>query len=207
MTAPQPQTTFPLSRTYPNRHGVPLIDRVAAAIFTSTYCCNFSDASCADACCAHGVSVDAEERQRILAHAGQLEAYLGSSRESWFETGTIADPEAPGGSYSRTRVVDGGCVFLDRRAHGCRLHAYCLGAGIDYHLLKPMLSALFPVTVEYGLLRPSAEVLDHSLFCRERGTPLYAGARADLAYYYGDDFIAELDALAQRHGVPVPPRP
>lgn len=198
MTPESLQMILPLSRTYPNRHGVPPIDRVAAAIFFTTYGCDFADPTCADACCAHGVSVDAEERQRILERAAELEAFLGIPQREWFDGIECVDPDAPGGHYVRTRVVAGGCVFLDRRDRGCRLHAYALATGRDYHELKPMLSALFPVTVEAGLLRPSAEVLDRSLFCHGSGTPLYAGTRTDLGYYYGPALLAELDELAQR---------
>lgn len=195
--APHPQQTIiPLSRSYPNRHGFPLIDQVDAAIFTATYCCDCADPSCADACCAYGVCVDTENRQRLLDHAEELERYLGVDRRDWFDDSCVSDAEFPGGSYTRTRVVDGGCVFLNRSSRGCRLHTYCLATGRDYHLHKPMLCSLFPVTIDGGLLRPSSEILDGSLVCRERGTTLYHGTRNELRYYYGDALIAELDLLA-----------
>lgn len=205
MTPESLQTIIPLSRTYPNHHGVPAIDRVAAAIFSTTYRCDFADPTCADACCSHGVNVDIEERQRILARATELEAFLGIPQQEWFDSIECIDIDAPGGRYVRTKVITGGCVFLDRLARGCRLHAYALAAGRDYHEFKPMLSALFPVTVEGGLLRPALEVLDRSLFCHGNGTPLYAGTRADLGYYYGPALLVELDELAQRWATGSPP--
>lgn len=188
-------TIVPLRRVYANRHGVPLIERVDAAIFTATYGCDFADRSCGDGCCAHGVCVDAVQRRIILAHAEGLEAFLGIPRERWFAADPVADAEAPGGSHYRTRVVAGSCVFRAADGYGCRLHAYCYSNGLDYHLLKPMLSTLFPVTVDAGLLRPSFEVLERSLHCRDRGRPLYAGTRVDLGYYYGEALLSELDVL------------
>ena len=48
----------------------------------------------------------------------------------------------------RTQVKDGRCVFLNRQARGCKVHSYCLDKGLDYHLLKPLVSILFPVTFD-----------------------------------------------------------
>ncbi len=59
-------------------------------------------------------------------------------------------PKFPGGASGRTQTRGGACIFLDRTRRGCKIHAYCLANGIDYHLLKPMVSTLFPVTFEAG---------------------------------------------------------
>jgi hypothetical protein len=61
-----------------------------------------------------------------------------------------------------------------------------------------MLSSLFPVTAEAGLLRPAAEARDESLACLNGGLPLYRGARSDLQYYYGDALLRELGKLENR---------
>jgi hypothetical protein len=188
-----------LNRQYLNRYGVPVIDRVDTAIFERT--CSPHCASCAfcnDACCAYGVCVDLDNVRRIEAHADRLERYLGIPRDQWFTGQYVHDPESPGGTYTRTRVVDGACVFLKRSGRGCMLHAFCLAEGLDHHLLKPMFSSLFPVTAEAGLLRPAAEVADESLVCLDGGLTLYRGARGDLQYYYGDDLIREMDRLETR---------
>jgi hypothetical protein len=58
-----------------------------------------------------------------------------------------------------------------------------------------MVSILFPLTFNYGRLEPSSEVLDKSLVCAGEGPSLYDGVREELAYYFGDGLIAELDAL------------
>lgn len=189
-----------LNRRFRNRHGVPVIERVDAAIFVRTYSAPCASCTfCHDACCSYGVCVDRDNVRRIEAHAAGLERFLGIPRDRWFAGDTVHDPEYAGGSYIRTRIVGGACVFLNRKGRGCRLHAFCREEGIDHHLLKPMLSSLFPVTVDAGLLRPAAEVADDSLVCLDGGLTLYRGARDDLLYYYGDAAIRQLDALETRN--------
>lgn len=189
----------PLSRQYLNRYGVPVVERVDTAIFERTFLTHCAScAFCNDACCSFGVCVDPENVRRIEARADGLEPFLGIPRDLWFTGDFVQDPEFPGGCYTRTLVVEGACVFLNRDGRGCMLHAFCLAEGIDHRLLKPMFSSLFPVTAEAGLLRPAAEVGDDSLVCLDGGMSLYWGARSDLHYYFGDDLVGELDALESR---------
>ena len=58
-----------------------------------------------------------------------------------------------------------------------------------------MISCLFPVTFDNGVLQPSDEVEDNSLICLNRGPGLYQGVRSDLSYYFGEAFVSELDEL------------
>lgn len=95
----------------------------------------------------------------------------------------------------RTTVRNGKCVFISAAGRGCTIHAYCLENGIDYHTLKPMVSALFPVTFENGVLVPSSEAIDGTLVCSGEGATLYEGARNELDYYFGTNLVSELDAL------------
>jgi hypothetical protein len=147
------------------------------------------------------VDVALVERDRILARADQLEALVGVPREQWFAPSAVQDADFPGGSATRTAVVDGGCVFRQRGARGCLLHAHALARGEDYHALKPMVSTLFPVTFGGGALRCSEELAEGSLVCAGQGPTAYETARDELAYYFGDELTAELDALARREGV------
>lgn len=186
---------IPLARSYFNRYTVPIIARVDSEIFVRTHHGDCYNSNCIDDCCAYGVCVDSDNVARIEAYAPQLASFLGIPPKEWFSGEWIEDTEFPGGAYKRTTVVNGACVFLNRKGRGCLLHAFCLRAGIDYHLLKPMLSSLFPATVEDELLRPSIEVADGSLICLGQGTSLYRGARASLGYFYGDALLSELDAL------------
>ena len=194
MTGPR---IVPLSRPYPSRDGAPVLDRVDLAVFTERYfarcmACTF----CGDDCCSYGVDVEAHGR--LLAHADGLEAFVGIPRARWFTGEWREDPEVPGGLNTRTAVVDGRCVFLNRAGRGCLLHAFALERGLDYHDVKPMISSLFPVTFDAGLLRPSFEVQERSLVCGGEGPTLYAAARGELAHYFGEGLVAELDALAPR---------
>ena len=165
-------------------------------IFTRRYfglcmSCGF----CADACCQHGVDVSVVERDRILARAGEIEQRTARPRDTWFEEEITKDPDFPGGAATRTTVVDGRCVFLRRDGRGCTLHALSLEENADYHLLKPMVSTLFPVTFGDGALLCSDELTDGSLVCAGDGPTAYEMARGELAWYFGDALVQELDAL------------
>ena len=186
----------PFSQTYVARAGAPKLERFDDAIFSRRYfaacmACGF----CADRCCQHGVDLDAENVARILEDAPELEARTGIPRERWFEPGFRSDPDFPGGRITRTRVEGGACVFLNRGARGCILHARGLEIGGDSHRLKPLVSALFPLTFEAGLLHASTETGDGTLVCLGEGLSLYRGAREELGHHFGPGLLAELDAF------------
>ena len=151
---------------------------------------------CADGCCQHGVDVSVRERDRILARAGEIAPRVALPVHEWFDADVTLDADFPGGGATRTRVVNGRCVFLSRVPRGCVLHALALEAGEDYHALKPMVSSLFPVTFGDETLFCSEELLDGTLVCGGEGPTAYEMARSELAYYFGDALVAELDALS-----------
>jgi hypothetical protein len=191
-------TLVPLGREFPSRWQRPVLRAVDPRIFSLRYfrrclSCGF----CADQCCNYGVDIDVENIARLEALGPAFEAYVGSPRATWFGDETVADPEFPGGAHRRTRATDGRCVFHVRDGRGCRIHAYALDNGLDYHLFKPMVSTLFPVTFENGALVPSAEAIDGSLVCSGEGDTLYAGARSELQAFFGEALVAALDALAK----------
>jgi Fe-S-cluster containining protein len=172
------------------------------AMFTRRYfghClkCTF----CGDACCNHGVDVSLRERDRILARAAELEPLVAVPRSGWFDTRVTLDADFPGGAATRTAVVDGACVFLQRDRRGCLLHAVALAANEDYHAIKPMVSTLFPVTFGDGALLCSEELHDGTLICGGAGPTAYEMARGELAHYFGEDLVAELDLHAARTSV------
>jgi Fe-S-cluster containining protein len=151
---------------------------------------------CHDSCCGYGCDVDVTNVARLEADAEALEAFVGVRRTDWFKGTFHGDREYPGGRYTRTRVVDGSCVFLNRQGRGCLIHSYCLEKGLDFHTLKPLVCSLFPLSFSDGLLFPSAEILDNTLQCIDLGPTLYEGARNDVGYYFGPELLTELDALA-----------
>ncbi|UJR82581.1 Hypothetical protein I5071_46460 [Sandaracinus amylolyticus] len=202
-----------LSRPYPARDHAPVLTHVDTAIFTARYFTRcLAHPTCRDWCCSHGVDVDEANVARLLEHADELERFTGIDRARWFRDDVTRDAEFPSGAYRRTRVEDGACVFLDRSARGCRIHAFCIATGSDYHELKPMVSTLFPLTFDEGLLRPSDEVHDHSLVCldapdtRPSSPTLYRGVRDELRFYFGEPLLAELDALEAAHTPHAPTR-
>jgi hypothetical protein len=185
-----------LSRSYACRWGAPVVDRVDTAIFVRTYFTHCMECTfCFDSCCQYGVDVDAENVARLEAHKDDIAQFTGVPRERWFTGEWTTDGEFPGGRHTRTRVEDGACVFRNRRGRGCTIHSYALARGLDYHELKPMVSVLFPVTFDYGLLHPSNEIEDRSLQCVDQGPTLYQGVRSEIGWYFGDGLVAELDGF------------
>jgi len=188
-----------LSRPFTSIEGVPVVTHVETDIFVRTYfmhCmkCDF----CHDSCCGYGADVDATNLKRLEIHADALEAYVGVPRQEWFTGAYSEDVEYPGSRYTRTRVVKGSCVFLNRQGRGCLIHRYCMDRDLDFHELKPLVCSLFPLTFHEGQLFPSAEILDDSLQCLGAGPTLYRGAREDVRHYFGPELVAELDMLEAR---------
>jgi len=186
-----------LSRPYTATAGAPTIATVARGIFERRYfakcmACGF----CADSCCAHGVDVDGPVESALLAEAAAIERHTGVPASEWFRGPAGADEEAPGGTLRRTAVRDGYCVFHTPGGRGCMLHSYAIATGRDYHVLKPMVSALFPVTFGGAALVVSDELDDGSLVCGGTGPSAYEAAREELSYYFGESLVKELDAIA-----------
>jgi hypothetical protein len=187
---------IPLSRPYPGRSGFPVVERVDALIYLETYFAACMDCTfCHDWCCLEGAGVEAPVVEQILAHADALEAVVGIPRDQWFEEGFTADADYPGGRYTSTRVVEGGCVFLNRRGRGCLLHRFALEHGLDVHVLKPLACGAYPLWSDDGVLRPQRAARDRSLVCTGTGPTLYRATRSALGHQFGADLIAELDTL------------
>ncbi|HXX68246.1 MAG TPA: hypothetical protein VEK07_13735 [Polyangiaceae bacterium] len=185
-----------LSRRYECRWGAPVVDRVDTAIFRQRYFVHCMKCDyCHDSCCQYGADIDVENVARVEAHATDLEQYTGVPRDRWWTGDWTDDGEFPGGKQTRTRVEDGACVFRSRRGRGCMLHSFALERGLDYHDLKPMVSSLFPVTFDWGLLHPSNEIADRSLQCIDDGPTLYRGVRSEIEWYFGEGLVVELDAI------------
>ncbi len=185
-----------LSKAYPSLLGAPVLISVDERIFTSRYYQNCMGCSfCHDACCQHGVDIDAATAERLLAAPDKFKKRVGVPASEWFTAEITEDVEFPSGYNRRTATRNGACVFRDPKSRGCLIHAYSLEEGLDYHVLKPMVSVLFPLTFEHGVLMPSTEVLDGSLICAGDGPSCYDGVRGELAYYFGDDLVRELDGM------------
>ena len=190
--------TVTLKKTYKSIHGVPEINRFETSIFKIqhyTHClsCNF----CNDSCCSSGVDIDINNVKRILEYTEKIENYIKIPKTKWFYDNYKTDIEFPGGQYTRSKIRNGSCVFINKNGRGCLIHQFCIEIKIDYHTLKPMASSLFPITFDKGLLHPSYEVLDKSLICLKEGPSLYRGVRNEIAYYFGIELVDELDYYDQ----------
>jgi Fe-S-cluster containining protein len=185
-----------LKQSYPSRYGVPVLTHVETDIFRLSYfgdCmgCNF----CHDACCAHGADVTAVDLTQMAARTDELEQYVKLPRDQWFTHEYNIDSDWPGGKATRTKTVDGHCVFLNVAGRGCLIHRFAMEKGIDVHEIKPMICLLWPVTWQDGMLQPSNEIEDNDLICVGPGQTCYRSARNDISYYFGPALIAELDEL------------
>lgn len=190
-----------LSRPYPCVMGGPVLSAVDPVIFTLRYFTHCLDCGfCGDACCDHGVDIDLGNVARLKALPRDFHDRIGAPAADWFSGEVVTDPEFPGGAHLRTAVRNGACIFRKAGGRGCAIHGYCLEQRLDYHDFKPMVSVLFPVTFEQGVLTASGEAADGSLVCVGQGPSLYDGARGELGYYFGASLLAELDQLKARHG-------
>ncbi|MBU6297993.1 MAG: hypothetical protein KGJ79_16850 [Alphaproteobacteria bacterium] len=188
-----------LGKDYPSVFGAPVIHAADPRIFTLRYfthcmACGF----CRDHCCSYGVDIDRDNMERLRALGLPFEVFAGVPQAEWFTPEIVDDGEFPSGAHGRTRTMDGKCIFADRKSRGCKIHAYCVENGLDYHVYKPIVSILFPLTFEHGVLVPSPEVVDGSLVCSGRGPSIYEGVRDEIAYFFGDELVGALDALWAR---------
>ena len=192
-------TVLRLSREYVCVQGAPVIHAIDTAIFTHRYfarcmACTY----CGDQCCSYGVDIDLGNVARLLALGDDFASRIAAPKGEWFTGEIVEDPEFPSGRHVRTLERGGKCVFHNPNGRGCMIHGYAVEKGIDYHDIKPIVSTLFPVTFNHGVIEASSEVLDKSLACVDDGPSLYDGARDELAYYFGKEFVAELDTLQAR---------
>jgi len=185
-----------LAKPHPCVFKAPVLDSVDTRIFTLRYFTRCMECGfCNDQCCSYGVDIDAQNAERVLGLGEAFASTVPTAAADWFDPELFEDAEFPSGRYRRTKARDGHCVFHRKDGRGCLIHAWCLEQGLDYHLYKPMVSTLFPLTFDHGCLKPSNEAIDGSLVCTAQGPSLYRGAREELAYYFGAGLIAELDAM------------
>lgn len=185
-----------LGREHPSIFKTPVIRSVDTRIFALRYFTHcMSCGFCDDQCCSYGVDIDTDNARKLLAMGDDFKAFIGVPDSEWFTDEIVEDAEFPSGRNRRTRTRGSHCVFHKRAGRGCLIHAYCADNGLDYHLYKPMVSILFPLTFNYGVLEPSSEVIDRSLVCAGDGPSLYEGVRSELVYFFGDGLVEELDIL------------
>jgi Fe-S-cluster containining protein len=157
---------------------------------------------CNAACCRTGVWLDVAERDRILSNAPRVRLAMdgGQPRDTrrWFSRRTTTDPDFPSGRAVHTRVVNGGCVFLDQERR-CVLQK---ASGDGGPPLKPFFCTAYPITIDYGVL--TLEDRDHrsrpECCASVRGGPLtvFEVCRTELRHTLGAEGLAMLRRMATR---------
>jgi hypothetical protein len=104
-----------------------------------------------DGCCTHGAHFsDKDDERRVRRWARQLSGEDWQYREEGRRNGVVDEDEE---GASKTRVVDGACIFLNRPGfpggHGCALHGYALRSGRHPLETKPDVCWQLPIRRTY----------------------------------------------------------
>jgi Fe-S-cluster containining protein len=187
---------IPLSKEYVS--GNLAISFVDCDIFLKTYfarCleCNF----CHDWCCSFGADIDIQNVDKIQQHKEAILPFVRPPQEKWFDGEYTYYEEYTGNEYTRIKTQGPRCVFISKDQRGCGLHRYAISKQMDYHELKPLVCILFPLSFEEGILFVAPELDDNSLVCAGSGYSVYHSLRNELDYYFGHEFVEELDGREQ----------
>ena len=112
-----------------------------------------------DGCCSHGAFfTDHDDLARVTAAVAELGGddwqLVNVGRAAWTEVDAADDDDSGDGGVRalRTRIVDGACVFLNRRGHaggaGCALHRMAVRTGRHPLHTKPDVCWQLPVRRE-----------------------------------------------------------
>ncbi len=111
--------------------------------------------NCYGACCAEGVLLDIEEKERILAYADIIKKYLEPEQEhdaaKWFDNCVECDIDFPSGRCDGTALRNNKCVFLDSKGL-CALQKTAIAEGMNKYTLKPFYCVAFPLVIDGHVL-------------------------------------------------------
>lgn len=193
----QNDTVVPLSKEY--SFGNVAISFVQRDIFLKTYfarclACNF----CHDWCCSFGADIDVQNVEKIQQQNDEILPFVRLPEGEWFEEEYTYYEEYVGNEYTRIKTQGTRCAFISKDQRGCGLHRYAISKQMDYHEIKPLVCILFPLSFEEGILLIAPELDDDSLVCAGAGTSVYRSIRSELEYYFGLEFVQELDKIEQK---------
>ncbi|HEY3474667.1 MAG TPA: tetratricopeptide repeat protein, partial [Anaerolineales bacterium] len=185
---------IPLSKEYVSSNVA--ISFVQRDIFLKQYfarCleCNF----CHDWCCSFGADIDIQNVENIQQHKEEILPFIRPPDGEWFEAEYAYYEEYAGSQYTRINTQGPRCVFISKDQRGCGLHRYAISKQIDYHEIKPLVCTLFPLSFGEGILSLAPELEDNSLICTGTGYSAYQSIRSELQYYFGREFVEELDSI------------
>src|SRR5215216_7285924 len=189
---PQNTNIIPLNREYLS--GNLAISFVHRDIFLKTYfarCleCNF----CHDWCCSFGADIDIQNVEKIHQQREEILPFVRAPEGEWFDTEYSYYEEYVGNQYTRINPQGPRCAFISKDQRGCGLHRYAISKHMDYHEIKPLVCILFPLSFGEGILSLAPEFDDNSLVCSGSGYSAYQSIRSELEYYFGREFVEELD--------------
>lgn len=193
----QDEIIIPLSKEYVS--GNLAISFVHRDIFLKTYfarCleCNF----CQDWCCSFGADIDVQNVEKIQQHQEEILPFIRPPEGEWFDGEYTYYEEYAGNMHTRINTQGPRCVFIGKDQRGCGLHRYAISKGMDYHEIKPLVCILFPLSFEEGILIIAPELDDDSLVCAGVGASAHQSLRSELQYYFGQEFVEELDHIERR---------
>jgi hypothetical protein len=129
--------------------------RVDPEILTQRLAPSSSMCNCNGTCCADGVLLDLNDKERILAHADLIRKYLEPQQEKdsakWFDNNIEPDTDFPSGKCDGTAVQGNGCVFLCSKGL-CALQKTAMAEGMEKFALKPFYCVAFPLTIDNHIL-------------------------------------------------------
>ncbi len=112
--------------------------------------------ACTSRCCRHGVYLDPQERDNILAHADAIEKYFDETqtknRGDWFNNDEEEDIDFPSGKCVSTEIHNDKCVFLNKNGR-CTIQAAEMEEGLQQFSLKPYYCILFPIVKVDGVFQ------------------------------------------------------
>lgn len=175
-----------------------MVHSVAPEIFTQPYNMICGSGTCGK-CCFFGVWVEMDRAVKILSLGDKLASYCRVPRKRWFLNHARWDNQSKSGLWIGTRRDETCCVFFQET--GCGIHRYCVENGLSVYSLKPMMCVLFPLsisgTAENGLLEVHRSGYPFPLPCRTGGSTPFRTGKEDLRYYFGNDFVRELEVVEQ----------
>ena len=161
---------------------------------------------CNGTCCAEGVLLDIEEKERILAHADLIKKYLEPQQEKdtnkWFDNTIEHDADFPSGMCDGTAVKGKSCVFLCSKGL-CALQKTAMAEGMDKFALKPFYCVAFPITIDEHILTTYEPEFTNRRQCcsivSDGPLTVLDVCREEFEYILGADGLREIEKLFHDH--------
>ncbi|WP_405021654.1 hypothetical protein OHV05_36470 (plasmid) [Kitasatospora sp. NBC_00070] len=181
-------------------------------------------------CCTVGAHwADTQDRERVEAYAQLMGPDIWQFQGIGLSDGITVDTDD---GYGRTRIVEGGCIFLNRRGFptgpGCALHELALREGISPIDTKPDVCWQIPMRIGYGWEEDDLVVsiteydragwgpggagmnwwCSGNTSAHTASVPVYRSCEEELTRIMGaDNYAALADVCKERAELPYPPHP